>query len=48
MRSLHLGTKQTFGDWVLIINEGGETVVIPISKKKWDELKNKFDLGQEG
>jgi len=48
MQTLQLGIKKTFGFWALIIMEGGETEIVKISKKKWDKLKDTFDLSTEG
>lgn len=39
---IQLGQKSAFGKWVLIIIQGGETVIVPITKSKWDLL---FNLG---
>lgn len=38
IKEFHLGTKKAFKEWVLIISNP-TTMIIPISKKNWDGLK---------
>lgn len=36
----HLGTKKAFGKPVIIVTYYNETVIFPISQKKWNKLKS--------
>lgn len=38
--TLSLGTKRAFKKWVLIALIGGDTTVVPVSRKQWLRMKS--------